>query len=87
MKILVILGSLTGLVLASTAALGGNFYCGQRIIKRGDSRARVVEKCGPPTSRSSDLWVYDRGRTQFTITLHFRADGTVNRIEESDASY
>ncbi len=84
MKNLASLGVLTGLVFASTAALGGSFYCGQHIIERGDSRARVVEKCGPPTSRSSDLWVYDRGRTQFTMPLHFRADGTVNRIEETD---
>ncbi len=87
MKILASLGLLAGLVLASTAALGGSFYCGQHIIKRGDSKARVTEKCGPPTSRSSDLWVYDRGTTQFTIALHFRADGTVNRIEATDASY
>ena len=87
MKILASLGLLTGLVLASTAALGGNFYCGQHIIKRGDSKARVADKCGPPTSQSRDQWVYDRGTTQFTITLHFRADGTVNRIAETDASY
>ncbi len=87
MKNLARLGLLTGLILASTAALGGNFYCGQHIIKRGDSKARVAEKCGAPTSQSSDQWIYNRGRTQFTITLHFRADGTVNRIEATDASY
>jgi len=87
MKIFASLGLLTGLILASTVALGGNFYCGQHIIKRGDSKARVAEKCGTPTSQSSDQWIYNRGRTKFTITLHFRADGTVNRIEETDANY
>ena len=83
MKILASLGLLAGLVLASTAALGGSFYCGQHIITEGDSKARVEEYCGRPTSQSYDQWVYDRGRTQFTITLHFRADATVNRIEET----
>ncbi len=87
MKILASLSLLAGLALASTAALGGSFYCGQHIITEGDSKARVAENCGPPTSQSRDQWVYDRGTTQFTITLHFEADGTVNRIEETGASY
>ena len=87
MKIFASLSLLIGLILASTATLGGNFYCGQYIIKRGASKAEVAEKCGTPTSQSSDQWIYNRGRTKFAITLHFRADGTVNRIEESGASY
>jgi hypothetical protein len=84
MKILASLSLLTGLVLASTAALGGTFYCGTHIIKEGDSKAKVEEHCGQPTSQSYDQWVYDRGENKFTITLHFEADGTVNRIEETD---
>ncbi len=87
MKIFASLGLLTGLILVSTAALGGNFYCGQHIIKRGASKAEVAEKCGTPTSQTSDQWIYNRGTTKFAITLHFRADGTVNRIEETGASY
>ena len=86
MKILASLSLLTGLILASTSALG-SFSCGTHIIEEGDSKAKVEEHCGQPTSQSSDQWIYNRGRTQFTITLHFRADGTVNRIEATDASY
>ena len=84
MKILASLGLLIGLVLASTAALGDSFYCGTHIIEEGDSKAKVEEYCGQPTSQSYDHWVYDRGENKFTITLHFDADGTVERIEETD---
>jgi hypothetical protein len=84
MKILASLSLLTGLVLASTAAIGSTFYCGTHIIEEGDSKAKVEENCGPPTSQSYDQWVYDRGENEFTITLHFEGDGTVNRIEETD---
>ncbi len=83
MKILASLSLLAGLVLASTAALGGSFYCGQHIITEGDTKAKVAENCGPPTYQSQDQWVYDRSTTQFTVTLHFGADGTVNRLEET----
>ena len=84
MKIIARLSLLTGLVLASTAALGDPFYCGTHIIEEGDSKAKVEENCGQPTSRSEDRWVYDRGENEFTITLHFEGDGTVNRIEETE---
>lgn len=84
MKILASLSLLTGLVLASTAALGGSFYCGAHIIEEGDSKAKVEEYCGQPTSQSDDRWVYDRGEDKFTITLYFDAEGNVDQIEESD---
>jgi len=84
MKILASLSLLTGLVLASTAALGDSFYCGTHIIEEGDSKVKVEEYCGQPTSQSYDQWVYDRGENKFTITLHFGADGTVDQIEETD---
>jgi len=84
MKILASLSLLTGLVLASTAALGDSFYCGMHIIEEGDSKAKVEKYCGQPTSQSNDHWVYDRGEEKFTITLHFDAEGNVDQIEETD---
>ena len=87
MKILASLSLLTGLVLASTAALGDSFYCGTHIIDEGDSKAKVEEYCGQPTSQSYDHWVYDRGETEFTITLHFDADGNVDQIVETDPNF
>ena len=84
MKIFASLSLLTGLVLASTAALGESFYCGRHIIDEGDSKAKVEEHCGKPTSQSYDQWVYDRGEEKFTITLHFDADGKVDQIQQTD---
>ena len=60
------------------------FRCGQRLINEGDSKAEVEEHCGPPSSREGYLWIYDRGSEQFPVTIHFSANGTVNRIEETN---
>lgn len=70
-----------GLALAQNV---GTFRCGTHLIQPGDSKATVEEHCGEPSFRSYDQWIYDRGSTEFTVTLHFEADGTVNRITETD---
>ena len=57
MKILASLSFLAGLVLASAAALGGSFYCGQHIITEGsswnDPSATPFQLAGPATYPSS----------------------------------
>lgn len=77
-----------GLVIVTGSAVAQNvdtFRCGGHIIEVGSStKATVEEHCGKPTFQSYDQWTYDRGSSQFTITLHFEADGTVNRITETD---
>jgi len=76
-----------GLVIVTALALAqnvGTFRCGTHLVQHGDSKATVEEHCGEPSFQSYDQWTYDRGSTEFTITLHFEADGTVNRITETD---
>jgi len=58
-----------------------SFRCGSDVSSQGVHWDKVLENCGEPTERSEDTWVYDRGPEDFTVTVHFGADGTVNRIE------
>ena len=67
---------------AAVAYAGESFDCGGHIISEGDSKADVEEHCGPPTSHEGSTWIYERGSDKFTGTVHFGADGTVNRIEK-----
>jgi hypothetical protein len=70
-----------GLALAQNV---GTFRCGGHLVQEGDSKATVEEHCGEPSFQSYDQWTYDRGSNEFSITLHFEADGTINRITETD---
>jgi hypothetical protein len=74
-------------ILALTSFIGTvahgspGFTCGGDLIMPGDSKAHVEKHCGSPSSISGgDTWIYERGPEQFTVTIHFEADGTVNRI-------
>ena len=76
------------LLWAITAMLAGpalaenvdTFRCGGHIIEVGNTKAEVQEHCGEPSFQSMDQWTYDRGSNEFTVTVHFGADGVVNRI-------
>ena len=73
----------TALSFVAVVAYGSEgFDCGGHIISAGDSKAEVEEHCGPPSSNEGSTWIYERGSEQFTVTVHFEADGTVNRIEK-----
>ena len=80
-----IVGSSLFLVFATGIADVG-FRCGSHLIDVGDKREEVLEHCGEPTSERGWTWVYDRGSSEFSILIHFEADGTVGRIsnESSD---
>ena len=73
------------LVLAiNSASADDRFQCGQHMIHVGDERSEVLEHCGQPTTESGATWTYDRGPDALPVTVHFEADGTVNRIQEGD---
>lgn len=73
------------LVLAINSAYADDrFQCGQHMIHIGDQRSEVLKHCGQPTTEGSGIWTYDRGPDSLPVTIHFRADGTVDRIQEGD---
>lgn len=78
-SITVILSTMISLAAAATFASPG-FTCGGNIIMPGDSQAHVEKYCGKPSDVDGWTWTYERGPNQFVVTIHFEADGTVDRI-------
>ena len=68
----------------NSADADDRFQCGQHMIHVGDERSKVLEHCGQPTTEEGWTWTYDRGPEYLPVTVHFKADGTVARIQEGD---
>jgi hypothetical protein len=70
------------LVAAVPAALAaGSMRCGTTLVKTGDTKPQVAQKCGDPDfrefisgadERSMEQWYYERGQGQFPRVLTFR---------------
>ena len=72
-----------GLIVAMPAS-AGSMRCGSHIIqdsqRHGPGKYEVLKKCGEPTKRLSDTWIYDKpGRSK--RVLRFGPDGKLMRIE------
>jgi len=64
-------------------ALADSMRCGTHIISsgglHGPGKYEVLKKCGQPTARSGDTWVYERpGGVKYVVV--FDASGYVARI-------
>ncbi len=71
--------------VGATSSLATDLRCGQYIIQASNGAIdyEVLEKCGEPTVRYIDRWIYDRRSQDGTIiTLRF-AGGKVTSIESS----
>ena len=71
------------LLFAIQTASAGSIQCGQSYIQDGERRPpgkyEVLKKCGEPTYRQGNVWIYESGGTTKTIT--FDDSGHVNSIE------
>jgi hypothetical protein len=45
--------------------------CGADIVNVGDPEFVVLQKCGPPTYKQGDQWIYDRGAGSFLKIVVF----------------
>jgi hypothetical protein len=72
---------LVALSFVPPAALAQGMFCGTDIVNVGDSELDVLNKCGPPTFKDGDRWIYDRGPDQFIETVVF-GNGVVLFIQE-----
>lgn len=79
--------ALLALLASSTALHAGNMRCGTALVVPGDSKLRVLDKCGEPDFRETvsganerrvEQWYYRSGTQRFTRVVTFR--GT--RIED-----
>jgi len=64
-------------------ALAGSMRCGSHIIStgglHGPGKYEVLKKCGQPTARSGDTWIYDKpGGVKYVVV--FDASGYLARI-------
>ena len=64
-------------------ALADSMRCGSHIISsgglHGPGKYEVLKKCGQPTVRSGDTWIYDKpGGVKYVVV--FDASGYVARI-------
>lgn len=46
------------LLAATSSASADSMQCNGNLVSSGDSQASVLEKCGEPTSRDGDQWMY-----------------------------
>jgi len=70
-------------MLLMQTALAGSMRCGTHIIStgglHGPGKYEVLKKCGEPTIRSGDTWIYDKpGDKKYVVV--FDAAGYLARI-------
>lgn len=65
-------------------ASAASIRCGSHIIQDGmrdaPGKYEVLKKCGAPTERLSDTWIYDKPGRPIRV-LRFGPDGKLMRIE------
>lgn len=73
------------LVAGSAAWASGDTHtirCGTGLVDVNDSVAKLVERCGEPTEKVENQWIYDRGPTQMKLIVYVGADGNIQSMEE-----
>ena len=74
-----------GLFLLIDSSYAGYMKCGGHLISDTGShrptKYEVLKKCGEPTERYGDHWVYDRPGYQ-PQTLRFAGNGRLQHIQE-----
>jgi len=80
---------ITAAIVLSTCVLepafaSGSMRCGSHIIsaggRNGPGMYEVLKKCGEPTDRFGNTWIYQQSGGA-KRTVHFNSAGAVTRIE------
>jgi hypothetical protein len=58
----------------SDAGLADLMYCGNKLVNLGDSKFEVLQKCGEPTYKDENRWIYDQGTGEFRKIVIFAGD-------------
>lgn len=84
LKKLMIAGAAMAGLVATDAALAGAIRCGNYLIEDSTRTApgkyEILKKCGQPTAKVGNAWVYDRGGSKRVV--HFNDSGRVDRISD-----
>ena len=72
------------LTLMLRPALADSVRCGSHIVSTGDrhgtDKYEVLKKCGEPTLRAGNTWIYERSQGAKWVMV-FDASGKLSRIE------
>jgi hypothetical protein len=82
MKVLAIGGILVFGVLAATTVFADGMRCGGDLVEIGDTEYEVVRKCGQPSYKEANRWIYDRGVGRYIKILKF-GNGKLLFIDET----
>jgi len=70
-------------MLMFQSAYAGSMKCGQHIIsdggRTGPGTYEVLKRCGEPTFRQGNTWVYERGEKR-RVAVVFKDNGEISSI-------
>ena len=69
--ILLFMGVLVTALSYTAPVAAASMWCGNDIVNIGDPEVVVLQKCGPPTYKNGDQWIYDRGPGNFLKIIVF----------------
>ena len=65
-------------------SMASSMRCGTHVISSGQRgspyKHEVLKKCGEPTSRAGNTWIYERS-SSVTRVVKFSGDGQISSIE------
>ena len=71
-------------LIPEPAFASGSMRCGSHIVsagqRHGPGKYEVLKKCGEPTQRNGDTWIYERPGNKQDVVF-FDASGRLMRIE------
>ena len=71
--------------LLSSIAAADSMRCGTHIIDVGVFQAELLEKCGPPTTKQGDIWIYERSSSSDPFLVRI-GNGKVQSIQTEMAA-
>ncbi len=79
---LILAAMMIGALFLPQSASANSMRCGMHVIesggRHGPGKYEVLKKCGDPTERMGDTWIYDR--PDGTVILRFDPIGLLTRI-------
>jgi len=70
-RMLLLAALILGALCHARPASAASMRCGEDIVNVGDPEFVVLQKCGPPTYKQGDQWIYDRGAGSFLKIVVF----------------
>jgi len=83
-SLLIIAAAILSTLTLEPAFASGSMRCGQHVIsgggRQGPGQYEVLKKCGEPTQRMGNTWVYDKPGQKRRV-IRFNDNGMIIRID------